>query len=67
MPKALISSFSGLSRLSSFYTEAPCKSWFVFVHKSDRQKIRLIVDARQANQVFGSPPGVELCTLEGFA
>ena len=38
-----------------------------FVHKSDKKKIRLIVDARPANQLFHSPPSVQLCTSEGFA
>ena len=38
-----------------------------FVHKSDGQRIRLIVDARAANRHFRQPPGVELCSAEGFA
>lgn len=27
----------------------------------------MIVDARPANQIFNSPPSVQLCTAEGFA
>ena len=38
-----------------------------FVHKSDKQKIRLIVDARSSNALFKEPPGVELCSSEGFS
>lgn len=38
-----------------------------FVWKSDGQKIRLILDARSANRMFRDPPGVELCTAEGFS
>lgn len=38
-----------------------------FVHKSDKQRIRLIVDARSTNALFRDPPGVELCSSEGFS
>ncbi|CAE6957111.1 CACNA1H, partial [Symbiodinium sp. CCMP2456] len=38
-----------------------------FVHKSDGKRIRLIVDARAANRHFLPPPGVDLCTAEGFS
>ena len=38
-----------------------------FVWKSDRQKIRLIVDARPANSTFVDPPGVSLATAETFS
>lgn len=50
------------------YTFKPlARAGMFFVHKSDRKKIRLIVDARPANQLFHSPPSVQLCTSEGFA
>eukprot|EP00438_Fugacium_kawagutii_P005650 Skav219567 [mRNA] locus=scaffold886:113683:117079:- [translate_table: standard] len=50
------------------YTRSPkAHAGMFFVHKSDGKKIRLIVDARPANQMFRSPPGVELCTAEGFS
>ena len=49
------------------YTFKPlARAGMFFVHKSDRKKIRLIVDARPANQLFHSPPSVQLCTSEGF-
>ena len=38
-----------------------------FVWKSDKKKIRMIVDARPANSVFADPPGVSLSTAETFA
>lgn len=64
--KSLIKKLHAIGYLR--FTRKPlAKAGLFFVHKSDRQKIRLIVDARQANQLFGSPPGVELCTSEGFA
>ena len=37
-----------------------------FVWKSDG-RIRMIIDARQPNRMFRVPPGVELCSSEGFA
>ena len=37
------------------------------MHKSDKKKIRLIVDARSTNALFKEPPGVELCSSEGFS
>ena len=37
-----------------------------FVWKSDRQKRRMIVDARLANAVFRDPPGVAFATVETF-
>eukprot|EP00434_Breviolum_minutum_P037676 symbB.v1.2.033418.t1/scaffold4147.1/size43859/1 len=50
------------------YTRYPeARAGMFFVHKSDKKKIRLIVDARPANQLFNNPPGVHLCTSEGFA
>ena len=64
--KSLIKKLHAIGYLR--FTRKPlAKAGLFFVHKSDRRKIRLIVDARQANQLFGSPPGVELCTSEGFA
>ena len=38
-----------------------------FVHKSDGKKIRLIVDARSTNSMFKEPPGVDMCSSEGFS
>ena len=38
-----------------------------FVHKSDRQRIRLIIDGRRANARLHQPPGVSLATAETFA
>lgn len=35
--------------------------------KSDRKKMRLIVDARSTNAMFKDPPGVDLCSSEGFS
>ena len=35
--------------------------------KSDRQKIRMIVDTRPANAVFRDPPSVALATAETFS
>lgn len=50
------------------FTRKPlCRAGMFFVHKSDGERIRLIVDARPANQIFHKPPGVELCTGEGFS
>ena len=50
------------------YTQKPKNEVGVFfVHKSDKKKIRLIVDARSANALFRDPPGVELCSSEGFS
>ena len=50
------------------FTQSPkAHAGMFFVHKSDKKKIRLIVDARPANQIFRSPPSVQLCTSEGFA
>ena len=50
------------------FTRVPlCQAGLFFVYKSDKKRIRLIVEARPANQIFASPPGVHLCTSEGFA
>lgn len=50
------------------FTRKPrARAGIFFVHKSDKKKIRMIVDARPANQIFRAPPGVQLCTSEGFA
>ena len=50
------------------YTRSPkARAGIFFVHKSDGRKIRMIVDARPANQLFKAPPGVQLCTSEGFS
>ena len=38
-----------------------------FVWKSDKKKIRMIIDARPANAVFRDPPGVALSTAETFS
>jgi len=35
--------------------------------KKGRLKIRLILDARLTNRMFADPPGVSLCTAEGFS
>eukprot|EP00969_Alexandrium_andersonii_P029160 1271870-Alexandrium_andersonii.AAC.1 len=37
-----------------------------FVYKKDR-RLRLIIDAREANQWFADPPGVAMCTSESLA
>ena len=64
--KALIKKLHSIGYLR--YTRKPmARAGIFFVHKSDKKKIRMIVDARPANQLFGSPPGVQLCTSEGFA
>ena len=50
------------------FTFSPkARAGLFFVHKSDRKRVRMIVDARPANQLFDSPPSVQLCTAEGFA
>ena len=50
------------------YTLSPVQHAGVFfVWKSDRQKIRMIVDARPANCEFADPPGVSLATAETFS
>ena len=38
-----------------------------FVYKSDGRRLRLIVDARPANELFRDPPGVSLSTAETFS
>ena len=40
--------------------------WYLFVGKSDG-RIRMIIDARRANRMFKTPPGVDLCTAEGLS
>lgn len=53
--KALIEKLHGLGYLR--FTRTPkARAGIFFVHKSDKKKIRLIVDARPANQMFKSPP-----------
>ena len=50
------------------FTRAPLEeAGIFFVLKSDRKHLRMIVDARRANSVFREPPGVDLCSAEGFA
>ena len=50
------------------YTQKPKNQVGIFfVHKSDGQRIRLIVDARSTNALFRDPPGVDLCSSEGFS
>ena len=50
------------------YTERPKGHCGVcFVHKSDGQKIRMIIDARGTNMMFDAPPGVDLLTSDGFS
>ena len=49
------------------YTTRPaCSVGIFFVWKSSRTKLRLITDARRANQLFKAPPGVQLLSSEGF-
>ena len=49
------------------YTFKPlARAGMFFVHKSDRKKIRLIVDARPANQLFHSPPSVPTLRFRRF-
>ncbi|CAE7388043.1 unnamed protein product [Symbiodinium sp. CCMP2592] len=50
-----------------FTTEPKEHIGIFFVYKSDGHRIRLIVDARGANRHFRAPPGVDLCSAEGFA
>ena len=38
-----------------------------FVHKSGKNKFRLILDARRVNQRFRTPPGVALCSSESLS
>ena len=38
-----------------------------FVWKSDKKKIRMIVDGRRANQRLRDPPGVDLLSAEGLS
>ena len=50
------------------YTQRPKGHCGVFfVHKSDGQKIRMIIDARGTNMMFDAPPGVDLLTSDGFS
>ena len=50
------------------FTFSPkARAGLFFVHKSNGKRIRMIVDARPANQLFNSTPSVQLCTAEGFA
>ena len=49
------------------YTTKPlCSVGVFFVWKSSRTRLRMITDARRANQMFRDPPGVSLMTGEGF-
>lgn len=64
--KSLVLKLNKLKYLN--FTLSPCaEAGIFFVWKSDKQKIRMILDSRQANQLFRAPPGVELCSAEGFA
>ena len=38
-----------------------------FVWKKGREKMRLILDAREASRIFRDPPGVQLLSAEGLA
>ena len=50
------------------FTLSPCQHAGVFfVWKSDRKRIRMIIDARPANAVFYDPPGISLPTAETFS
>ena len=50
-----------------YFTKFPkCRAGTFFVGKSDGQ-IRMIIDARRANRMFKTPPGVDLCTSEGLS
>ena len=50
------------------WTRRPkCRVGTFFVWKSNGKSIRMIIDARRANRMFKDPPGVELCTAEGFS
>ena len=64
--KAFIRKLHSIGMLQ--YTTTPKNEVGVFfVHKSDKEHIRLIVDARSANVRFRDPPGVSLCSSEGFS
>ena len=50
------------------YTQTPQeRAGVFFVHKSDKKKIRLIIDGRRANARLKEPPGVSLATAEAFS
>eukprot|EP00438_Fugacium_kawagutii_P024261 Skav223122 [mRNA] locus=scaffold419:830256:833692:- [translate_table: standard] len=50
------------------YTLSPSQHAGVFfVWKSDRKRVRMIVDARPANDDFLDPPGISLATAETFS
>ena len=50
------------------YTTDPIEyAGLFFVWKSDRQKIRMIVDGRRANLRLRDPPGVDLLSAEGLS
>ncbi|CAK8990488.1 unnamed protein product, partial [Durusdinium trenchii] len=50
------------------FTLNPCQHAGVFfVWKSDKKRIRMIIDARPANASFYDPPGISLPTAETFA
>ena len=50
------------------YTQKPKNEVGVFfVHKSDKKKIRLIVDARSANALFRDPPELSFVQVKGSA
>ena len=38
-----------------------------FVIKTGKKKFRLVIDARRANRHFATPPGVNLCSVEGLS
>ncbi|CAK0815512.1 unnamed protein product, partial [Prorocentrum cordatum] len=47
-------------------TTPKCRIGLFCVPMSDGKSLRLIVDARRANEVFADPPAVDLLTAEGF-
>ena len=50
----------------TFTTQPACEVGVFFVWKSSKTKLRMIIDARKANQMFREPPGVSLMTGEGI-
>ncbi len=50
----------------TFTTQPACEVGVFFVWKSSKTKLRMITDARKANQMFKEPPGVSLMTGEGI-
>ena len=44
-----------------------CQVGLFFVEKDEGRKLRLILDARPANELFVQPPGVSLLSAEGLS